>query len=211
MHDKILKGLVLAVSAALLLSLAAPVLAATSAGNSNSTAQVTFLKGQLKFSNDPAYAGKMDLDFGSHDIPLNVETYNSVSGERKIAISDNRQDVDREDFELRAGLSKFQQATRTDFDAAIAMGKGVLDNAAPASLSLGTNNVNANSNVQLSSGGAQAAVITAGPQGQIFDRGLYEVTWQQDDIQMTLTSSSLPVIEEGKYDATITWELYIGL
>lgn len=171
-------------------------LAATS--TSSTTAKVTFREGTAEFG-DTGLIG-MNIDFGTHELPIGEQDYDAVDGDHTLRIIDSRMDGNAGDWAVTVQLGYFNSVdlvTPHTFTGMITLNS-------PRSSS---NNLHPWA-VSLISGRSALTIVTADPG---LNRDNYDSTWWRNNVTLTLSdAASASITQPASYSATLTWTLIVN-
>lgn len=172
-------------------------LAATSTGT---TATVAFREGTAEFG-DASLSGlnNMDIDFGTHDLPIGEQEYEAADGDHTLRIIDARQDGNAGDWDVTVKLGYFDSAAPASPNSF----RGMIILNSPSTSS---NDLHVPA-LSLYSGSGARNIVTA---DSGLNRGNYDTTWRRENILLIVSATAAASITEpAAYTAPLTWTLTV--
>lgn len=158
-----------------------------------SLATVAFEEGVLEFDN--AGLRDMDIDFGTHTLPVGASTYGAVDGDHTLRVLDARASAGG--WYVTVELSAFDSIT----PAVTNTFNGIITMTAPST----TDGLNAVTPLVIASTAAATGVVTADTG---LHNGTYDTTWAMANIEMSIDmDAAASIVAEADYEAVMTWTL----
>lgn len=165
--------------------------------NSSTKATIEFGKGVLAWDDAyPADVSSMNLDFGSHELPINDITYQAVGTENSmhsIRLRDSRKPA--LPWEVSVSMSEFiNPGNNTDKFAGIITLKNT---------HASHENLQKASDFVIESNATGIPVMSP----ETAKRDVFSLSWKASNIALSLTQANALKVEEAAYTATLTWTL----
>lgn len=194
-----------------LMLFALPALAADLTGrDATTTADVSFIEGELEFSGDLGGSG-LNFTFGEHTIPFDMVSYpaENVDGGLPVShilpVEDAR--YNSGDWHVTVSLTSFADSASSPtsaFDAIISLETPVVAN---ENASAGTAGLTVEDPLNIASGGGATLVMLA---EDTLPRGLFTATWTNSKVTLNIGDAEVVNITPVPYAATLTWTLNLG-
>lgn len=202
-HLNITKRLGGAIMSLLLLAMAILIVPAQAgAAQSTTTASVTFTDGSLEMG-DITSGSSMNLNFGSHPIPVAAIQYPAENAtEHILPVEDSR--VSSGNWHVTVAVTAFAGSESSNFEGRIILKDPAVAN---KNTSAGTAGLSVETEVTVASGAGEVLVMAA---DDTLPRGVFTATWTDEQVQLSISDAQALNLNPENYAATMTWTLNIG-
>lgn len=166
----------------------------------STTAKVAFTEGTPEFGDaDLDGLHNMNIDFGTHTLPIGPQTYTAVDHDHTLRVIDPRSAGTAGKWNVTVALSAFASAdlvTPSAFNATITLATPTV-----------TTGLSAPGTLTITSGAAAQIAVTA---AEGLSKANYDTTWARENIALSFDAAAAAAITKSDvYTAELTWTLSI--
>lgn len=178
--------------------------AAAEDSTASTNAKIAFTEGEVEIIDGGLGAGvnDMSIDFGANPLPAGATVYNAIDGAHTLRVQDARVSAGNWEVTVRMGPFVNQDDATNAFDGIITLANATT--AITSQTQTGTFTVPETLSIDSQDTGAIAvATATTG-----YSHGTFDVTWAQEDIELSIDSQAAGLTQpDHEYQTIMVWTL----